>query len=282
MKLSFSDKFVKSNSFLHLCNIVKDYGYEGVEVFDAKSELIEHNDSIFRPSITGDAKRKLINRHIAISVLNYPNAIESEKDGQEIVEYIELAALASVKAVIVKFDKIPQNKKLKDILLPAINVAEQNGVSLLIETSGPLAYTEKVLEIINFFGTAVLKVCWNIRETFFTAGESADKTSQTLGAYIGYVRLGDKKNDKNVIIGDGELPVKDFINALSSLNYDGYVGVMESDDVCDLDVVLTHFESYLTTNVETDQFKQVYYNRAKSVRKKLPSLFNSDFTLISL
>ncbi len=264
MKLSFSDKFVNANSFLHLCNVVKNYGYDGVEVFDAKNELIKHSDSIFRASVTGDAKRKLVNRHIAISVLNYPKFIENEKDGQEVAEYLELAALASVKAVTIKFEKIPQNEKLKEILLPAIKVAEQNGVSILIETSGPLACTEKALEIINLFGTATLKVCWNIRETFFTAGESADATIQTLGAYIGYVRLGDKKGDKNVIIGDGELPVKDFTNALRSLNYDGYVGVMESDDVCDFDIVLTHFKSYFSSNVEAKSLKPIYYNRSKT------------------
>lgn len=32
MKLSFPDKFVKSQSFIDLCNIAKNYGYNGVEV----------------------------------------------------------------------------------------------------------------------------------------------------------------------------------------------------------------------------------------------------------
>ena len=42
---------------------------------------------------------------------------------------------------------------------------------------------------------------------------------------------GDKKDGKNVLIGEGELPVKDFMNALKSLNYDGYISVMENDDI---------------------------------------------------
>ena len=90
------------------------------------------------------------------------------------------------------------NITLKEIFSQAIRLAEEGGVSILIETVGPLVSTEKALDIINIFGTASLKVCWNIRETFFEGKESADKTIQTLGAYIGFVRIGDKKDGKNV------------------------------------------------------------------------------------
>ena len=157
-----------------------------------------------------------------------------------------------------------EDKTLKNLLTPVLDCAEQNGVSILIETYGPLVNTEKVLDVINLFGSAFLKVCWNIRETFFSAGESADKTIQTLGAYIEYVRLGDKKDGKNFLIGDGELPVKDFINALRSLNYDGYVSVMQSDDITSSDILLTHFKSYLTSSVAPEEKAPVYYNRAKT------------------
>ena len=149
-------------------------------------------------------------------------------------------------------------------MLPIITCAETNNVTILIETIGPFVKTEKVLDLINYFGTATLGVCWNIRETFFVSKETADNTIQTLGAYVGYVRLGDKKDDKNVIIGDGELPVIDFVNALNSLNYDGYVSVMPSDDVTDADILLTHFKSYLNTESRTIAYEPVYYNRSKT------------------
>ena len=264
MKFAFSDKFVKSKSFIDLCNIVQSYGYDGVEISDAQKEKTQHDDSIFRTAVTGDAKRKLVNRHIAIPVLSCPNKIDSSVNIDEVVKYVEYAALAAVDSVVIQIGEYSSLKELKDALMPVIRSAEENGVSLLIETSGVLVNTKKVLEVINVFGTATLKVCWNIRETYFTAGETADTTIQTLGAYIGYVRMGDKKDGKDVLIGDGELPVKDFTNALRSLNYDGYVAVMESGDIDSSDILLTHFKSCLSTNSQETQAKPVYYNRART------------------
>ena len=264
MKFSFADKFVKTRSFIELCNVAQNYGFDGIEISNVEEEISNHTDSIFRPSFTGDSKRKLVNRHISIPVISYPERISENTNCANIVKYIEYAALASISGVVIKFDTLPLEDKLKEILSPAIVVAESNGISILIETCGPLVKTEKILEVINLFGTAVLKVCWNIRETFFTAGESADNTIQTLGAYIGHVRLGDKKDGENVLIGDGELPVKDFTNALRSLNYDGYVSVMDSGKISSADIILTHFKSYLTTNTVESSAKPVYYNRSKT------------------
>ena len=264
MKLSFSDKIINSASFLELCNTVKNYGYDGVEIADVKYEISAHQDSIFRQNNTADAKRKLVNRHIAICALVFPESINDKTDGQSVCEYVNVAALGSVKNLVIKFDELPKMSALKKVLAPVVKCAEENGVSLLIETCGPLAHTEKVLDVINVFGSAAVKACWNVRETYFTAGESADNTIQTLGAYIGYVRIGDRKDGQNVIIGDGELPVKDFLNALRSLNYDGYVAVMESDDVNSSDIILTHFKSYLSANVHDVQSREVYYNRSRT------------------
>ena len=264
MKFSFPDNIVKSNSFLSLCNIAHDYGFDGIEICDAEMEKANHVDSIFRSSVTADSKRKLVNRHINISALSFPTDIDANTDVSYLLKLIDYASLAGVSGVVIRIKEEMENKTLKNLLTPVLDCAEQNGVSILIETYGPLVNTEKVLDVINLFGSAFLKVCWNIRETFFSAGESADKTIQTLGAYIEYVRLGDKKDGKNLLIGDGELPVKDFINALRSLNYDGYVSVMQSDDITSSDILLTHFKSYLTSSVAPEEKAPVYYNRAKT------------------
>ena len=263
MNFSFQDKFICTESFIELCNKVQYYGFDGMEISNVLQEKSSHADSIFRSSITADAKRKLVNRHIAIAALNFPNKI-TESSTEELIEYVDYASLANVGSVIVSFDQLPSEELLKKIFTPVLARAEENNVSILFETCGALANTEKVLEVIKLFGTASLKVCWNIRETFFTAGETADKTIQTLGAYVSYVRIGDKKNGKNVLLGDGELPVKDFTNALRSLNYEGYVCVMDCDEIASADIILTHFKSYLSQKVADTEKEPIYYNRSKT------------------
>ncbi len=264
MKLAFSDKFVNAPSFIGLCTTAQNYGFDGVEIFDVEREKSLHADSIFRSSVTVDAKRKLVNRHLSIPVINCPEKINEGTDGKVFEKYVEYAIIASVKGVVVQVEKLPSILVVKKILSPALRLATENGVNILLETTGALVDTEKILDVINAFGSASLKVCWNIRETYFISNETADRTIQTLGAYIEYVRIGDMKDGKEVLIGDGELLVKDFMNALRSLNYDGYVSLMESGDIADADILLTHFKSYLSVNSDEQIVKPVYYNRSKT------------------
>ncbi len=117
----------------------------------------------------------------------------------------------------------------------------------IFETSGSLAHSGKVLDIINEFAAVPLGAAWNIRETYFNAGESPENTIETLGAHICYVRIGDRdENGTNCLIGEGTLPVRDFINAVASLNYEGFVCVDWNDEITDYDIVLTHFTNFIS------------------------------------
>ncbi len=263
MKLAFSTKNVTANSFLEYCNITSQYGFQGIEIFDAFSEKKAHEDSIFHSASVNASKRKLVNRHIGISVISLPEKINENTDKEMLKKAVEMASVAGAPAVCVSFENIFDSEKIKDIFAHAIEVAEKYNVSILVETEGVLSDTKKVLEVINIFGNAVIGVSWNIRETYFIGNESADTTIQTLGAYIQYVRIGDKKGENNVLIGEGDLPVKDFVNALRSLNYDGYICALWNDEILDADIVLTHFVSFME-NSEVKKQQEIYYNRSKT------------------
>ncbi len=265
MKFVFSDKNVKASSFIELCTVAHDYGFAGFEIFDAFKEKAEHSDSIFSSASRSGSKRKLINRHICVSGLKFADKICDKTDENHLVKYVDYSARAGSENVIIEIADGVSAKTILQKISPAIKSAETLGVKILIETVGEYSSTEKVLEVINKFQTASLGVCWNIRETFFTAGESADKTIQILGAYINYVRIGDKKNGKNVLIGNGELPVADFLNALKSLNYEGFVSVEWNEEYSNYDIVLTHFINFMEKiGAEEKPDKPVYYNRDKT------------------
>ena len=47
MKFSFSDKYFNSTSFIDLCNIAQNYGFDGIEISDANyisTEIAEIGD----------------------------------------------------------------------------------------------------------------------------------------------------------------------------------------------------------------------------------------------
>lgn len=266
MKIAFSTKNVSRASFIDLCKYAYDYGFEGFEIYDAIKERNEHYDSVLRRDKIADSKRKLVNRNLAVSALRMPYPIEDDNvTSDTAVKYVEMASLAGVDNVIVSvIDKVSFNI-LDEKLSSAVKTAEKLGVNILFETIGYLSDTENVIEIINHFSSAVIGASWNVRGTYFGAKESAEATIKTLGAYIKYVRLGDMKGDSTVLIGEGDLEVEKLLNALSSLNYDGFICAAWNDEINDADIVLTHFANYVSSlNREKKTFAGEYYNRSKT------------------
>ena len=264
MKFAFSTKNIESASFLELCNKTAEYGFSGFEIFDAKAQKKIHDDSIFRSSVRAGAKRKLVNRHIDIASLKYPTAVCGDTDAEDLADYVEIAATVGCPTVTVELATLDSDV-LACVLTPAVKRAEVLGVTVLVETVGEYSHTENVLKVINLFETAAIGVAWNIRATFFEGNETADNTIQTLGAYITFARIGDRKNDVNVLLGEGKLPVTDFINALKSLNFDGFICVDWNDEITSADIVLTHFISYMSRITDNGKnTRPVYYNRSKT------------------
>ena len=266
MKIVFSTKNVNRPSFLDTCRYAYDYGFTGFEIYDAINCRAQHHDSILRREHTADAKRKLVNRNIAVSALRMPHPVESEETTSSLIsKYIDMAANSGIENIIVRVEEETSFDILKEKLADAVSKAEKNDIGILFETVGWLSDTEKVIDIINFFSSAAIGASWNVRGTYFGAGETAEATIKTLGAYIKYVRLGDMKDGKTVLIGEGELPVQNLLNALSSLNFDGFICVAWNEDINDADIVLTHFANYISSlKREKKSFDKTYYNRDKS------------------
>ena len=266
MKIVFSTKNVSRASFLDTCRFAYDYGFEGFEIYDAVSERSAHYDSILRRDRASDAKRKLVNRNLAVSALRMPDPIESDETTADLIKkYVDMAATSGIDNVIVRVEENVSFDILDQKLAEAIKRAETADINILFETVGYLANTENVIAIINHFASAVIGASWNVRGTYFSAGESAEATIKSLGAYIKYVRLGDMKDGKTVLIGEGDLDVKKLINALSSLNYEGFICAAWNEEINDADIVLTHFTNYISSiNRDKKTYDHAYYNRDKT------------------
>ena len=222
MKIVFSTKNVKRASFLDTCRYAYDYGFSGFEIYDAVKERIGHHDSILRRDRVSDAKRKLLNRNLSVSALRMTKPVEDEETTPELIrKYVAMAAASGIESVIVRVEKETDLATLDEKLVDAIGYAETADVKVLFETVGYLANTENVIDLINHFASSAVGASWNVRGTYFDAGETAETTIKNLGAYIKYVRLGDMKDGRTVLIGEGDLDVEKIINALSSLNYEG-------------------------------------------------------------
>ncbi len=266
MKLAFSTENVRRESFLDLCRLSWDYGYSGFEIFDAVNERNSHFDSILRKENIADSRRKLHNRGLQITALCYPYPLDTDSaTADDVLRYVSMADNSGVKNIIVSVKDNIDYIRLESVLKPAIKKAQESEIDILFETSGVLSSTVKVSEIITHFASVCLGAAWNLRETYFRAGETPEDTIVNLGAYIKYVKIGDQKDGVNVMIGEGTLPIKNVTQALRSLNYDGYIVVLWNDEIDDADIVLTHFINFLSKfDKDNKKSRKLFYNRSKT------------------
>ena len=75
MKLSFSTADVVKGSFTSICDTALNYGFSGFEIYDIDADNVNGSDSIFNSIAAAGAKRKLVNRHITVSALYFPEEI---------------------------------------------------------------------------------------------------------------------------------------------------------------------------------------------------------------
>lgn len=260
MRLSFSSDQVNAPSFLSLCSTASEYGYEGVELYDL-AQVRELPDGLFGDDPAG-ARRKLRNRRVSAVALTYPLPVDDTEVSREAVEdYIAAATEAGIPYVIVRVADGVKPEVLAAALRNAARTAAKQEVKILFETVGELAHTERLISILHAFACDGVGAAWNIRATYFEGGEGAEDTITTLGAYISYVRLGDRKNGADCLIGDGELPLRDFVSALRSLNYDGYAAC-DTADIEDYDLLFTHYAATLRRLTEGEKKAILQKNRA--------------------
>ncbi len=266
MKLSFSTKDFNAHKFSALCRLADDYGFSGFEIFDIKNEIKYHPDSIFNNSKTSYAKRKLFNRNLTVSALSYPFFLDCEKaTAEELLFYVESAAKASCEFVIVKLENEANSDIIISKLCKAAKFAEKNDIEILFETTGFYSNSEKIVKLLNDISGTVYGVAWDIPSTVFDGNESPEVTIQTLGAYIRFVRIGDRdESGKNVILGEGLLNTDGILDALNSLDYNSFISVNSNDEINDADIVLTHFREYLSNCENSETKEKLYYNRAHS------------------
>ena len=265
MKFSFKTDMVPNLTFEEVCNTARDYGFSGFEIcgIDVSAAV----GGLFDPYSAAGARRKLVNRHISVPVLYCPEAVGEAADTKLIKKYIETAGYSAIPFVRVTISDKAGLPDIKQLLDPVMPLTEELGVTLLFSTTGSYSDTSKVIELINMFSCGSVGASWDIAETFFTARETAEKTIQTLGAYICNVHIGDRSNGRSVLTGDGELPVDEFLFALRSLNYEGFICVDENDEIKNTDIVFTHFVNFMNRKTSSDSgLQSLYYNRSHTGR----------------
>ena len=272
MKLAFSTKNWKGYSWSDFCCSAQDIGFKGIEIHDIEDEIFNAKNGPLHPDNTPSVRRKLKNMGLEISAVDY---VGDFSDFEKIAKCISAAKTLSSEYIKMTYTGSADNETVIDLLKPAVSLAEKENVILLVETTGIFASTKKLCEVLNEFACDNLCVCWNMHDTFFKAQEDAETTIKNLGSYVKLVHVADavKNGDSTTytLIGDGELPFEEMMNALRSINYVGFVSIEWAPDrieeISDLEVIFPHFVNFMRRFRTKHNKKSALYHNATGTGK---------------
>ena len=279
MKLSFSTKGWHNNNFEEFCDIARELKFEGIELHNIYNRLFTDKDGAFHDYTAAATMRKLYELKLNIpcidSICDCGKSSEKQSASEEIVKCINIAHNLKIPAVRIRAvgegDSDEAFNCIEDIIREILPMAEENNVSLLVETSGIFCDTTKLLSLLNTFACDSLGALWDMYSTFFIGKEDAEDTIKNLGAYVRHVHIKDATEDENglsfCLMGEGDMPVNEMMLALRSVNYDGFVSLEWHPDWCeeldDMEIIFSQFVNYMKQFGDTSRNESaLYYNRA--------------------
>ncbi len=267
MKLSFSTRGWPSLSFDEMMETSTDMGFCGIEVYNLPkfNPLTDKGGPFHKYSIAATA-RQLREHNLSIPCFDSSYDISSDNLASEsILSLISIAHDARVPYVALCALSENEEQVISSLsaLLP---VAQKNGVTILIKTSGIYSDTSRLRALLDRFASDNLAALWDVYHPYRDNGESGDDTIKNLGAYVCHVHMRDSdESGAYQLIGEGTMPIDDIMRALSSVNYDAFISLEWKpewlEELSDPEIVFPHFVNYMSRFHSTREMrKSLYFN----------------------
>lgn len=258
MKLSFSTRGWNGYTLQDFVSAAQELGFGGIELGNfANSQFTEKNGP-FHKYNSASTLRMLFDKGLSLVCSDTGVDISCDEVDETIAkieEYIFLASSLKISylRLFATGDSADSDKNVRAVIENVLPVAAKKGITLLVETSGMYSDTEKLLALLMEYADDCLAALWDVCSPYYLKNEDAEQTVKNLGAYIKHVHMKDSvlQNGERrfCLIGEGDLPIGDIMNALSCINYDGYISLDWNPkwmlEMTDMEVVFAHFASFM-------------------------------------
>jgi len=258
MNLSFSTNKWTDFKISDFIKIAAEYKFNGIEIHDV-NEINEESLS--------DTYHSLIEHGIKIPCIDMVNDVSI--DSSEL--YNEFEKLKEVVAKLrIPYIRLKASGDATDFIKKVLPYAKENGITLLVETVGEYSDTAKLRTLLESFADDNLAALWDFHYPYRVNGEAPEDTIRNLGAYVKHIHIKDSESlAEHSLIGEGSLPIDEFINALRSINFNGFVSIEWNPDwvseVDDIDIIFPHFVSFMSRYKDPSRAKKVLYdNKTKT------------------
>ena len=264
MKLSFSTNRWTGFALDDFFNIAKEYKFNGIEI---------HNVKECNPDNFSSARRKLLEYNISIPCIDMTSDI-ADGNPSAFEEFNAcMTAAEKLHAPYIRLKALEHENGKENVygfISKVLPEAEKYRKTLIVETAGMYADTGRLRELLNDFASDSLGALWDLHHPYNMYNESPETTVKNLGAYIKHVHIKDSDGkDSYNLVGEGTLPIADIMNALRSVNYDGFISI-EWDPhwvggIDDINIIFPHFVAYMSRYDNLARAKTILYeNNAKT------------------
>ncbi|MCL2677466.1 MAG: AMP-binding protein [Clostridiales bacterium] len=281
MKISFSTLACPDSSWEDIYSMAKDIGYDGIEVRGSGKDIFAARQHPFTRQALPETAKKLHSLRLTIPCFSsgccLKFAEQRKENREELINYIERAAALKTPYVRVLADlAVAPEGEVDDALVAEqliglAPIAARNGVTLLVESNGVYADTARLRDLLQAVASDAVAALWDVHHPYRINGEKPGLTVNNLGAYIKHVHIKDSVMQGSKIsyrlMGEGDMPIEDMMNALNSINYDGFVSLEWSKswagEMEEPGVVIQQFAWYMGRYIEKAAPRgELFTNRA--------------------
>lgn len=264
MKISFSTLACPNWSWQDIYGAAKDLGFNGIEIRGLGNEIFSVKAKPFTDSQLPATIDKLNSLGLEISCLSSGACLKyKDKFAEaeaEIVAYAQLASKLGTSYIRILADLEPapvdevDDDYIIECLKKLIPIAEEYNVTLLVETNGVYCDTARLASVLDKVASRKVAALWDMHHPYRYNNEAPETTVANLGQYIKYTHIKDSviNADGKVeyrLMGSGDIPVKDMISALETINYDGYITLewvkRWASDLSDGGIVIPQYAQYM-------------------------------------
>ena len=251
MNLSFSTRGWRDLPFEQQMKDAQELRFQGIEVYNLQdNEALLDRSGPFHLYHQQETMRQLRDRSLSIPCFDTSVDLSLPLvDAEKISQLFEIAANLRVPSVafVALADREETVREQLNRLLP---LAREKKVTLLLKTTGIFADTARLRALMDDYACDELAALWDMHHPFRDFGETPDTTIRNLGAYVKHVHLRDSDERRDYqLIGEGSLPIQEMMNALYSIDYNGFISLEWKPDwlpeLEDREIIFAHFLNYM-------------------------------------
>ncbi len=236
-RIGFSTLGCPAWNWIKILDFARQNGFLGIELRGLQGSMDLPSRPEFAPHQIAQSKKEVADRGLRISCVSSSanmHDTDPQKHEQQLADarrFIDLASALGVPYVRVFGNSITGSRE-QAIQRVAASLREIGGyaggraVKVIMESHGDFVDSPTLRAVLEQANSPHVALLWDAHHTYVSGKEDPEFTVSQLGKYICHTHLKDSRRQGNdvhyVLTGQGEVPVKRQIQALSRIGYQGF------------------------------------------------------------